>query len=303
MTASHQAAATGEQEYPATAGRAQRPIYCFSHIQKAAGTSVEAIMRRHFGVRHMVVNPPRGWIYRSHDLAADVRLNPLAASISSHWLRPFVDFDDWEERLVWYTFLREPIARVLSHYQYHVERMGVTRPLRAWLDDPLQQNWQTRFLAGEPDVGAAKQILAGRYAAVGLTERFDESMVLVRRLLGIARLRLWYGKPHNVAVSSARKEQVRREYEEIRDDVRERNRLDLELYDFAVRELYPRQVSAFGGAEALGEAVVRIKAEQPRASDRLRELTFLAFRRGVHLPVQRLRHGAAVRRNDPDERR
>jgi hypothetical protein len=261
-------------------------------------------MRRHFGVRHMLVNPPRGWIYRPRDLAADLRINPLLSSISSHWLRPFVDFGPWQHRLVWYTFLRHPISRLLSHYQYHVERMGVTKSLRAWLlDDPLQQNWQTRFIAGSPDLDAARQILAERYTVVGLTERFDESMVLLRRFMGIDHLNLWYGAPHNVALSAQRKQEVRREYEEISQLVLDLNQLDIALYEFAEGQLYPRQIASFGGVDQLNGAVAQAKDEQRRGIDRLRELSFLAYRRAVHLPVQRMRNRMAVRRGEPDERR
>jgi len=278
-----------------------RPLYCFSHVQKAAGTSVDVVMRRHFGIGHMLVNPAIGWTYKPRDLAADLRLNPLTRSISSHWLRPFVDFGAWNERMIWYTFLRDPIARVLSHYQYHVERMGVTKSLQNWILDE-EQNWQTRFLAGAPDLDAAKRILTTRYAMVGLTERFDESFVMLRALLGIDNLCLWYGHPRNVAASRERRERIHREFETFRDLVLELNQLDIELYAFALREIYPRQVAAFGGEQQLKSQTQEAKLEGRDRVASLREMSFLAYRRAFHLPVQHIRNGLARIRNEPDER-
>ena len=244
--------------------RRNAPIACFSHVQKAGGTTVEAVMRRHFGVRHMLVNPPRGWIYRREDLAADLRLNPWARSICGHWLRPFVDFGEFEPRLRWYVFLREPISRFLSHYRYHVERMGTTAPFPRWSRSRIQQNWQTQFLAGEQDVEAAKQILASRYDAVGLLEDFDRSLLLVKRALELQDLDTYYGRPHNPANSPQRPEEIERE---VMERCYECNELDLELYRFASEELYPRQVAEYGevGLEKDLRAVSQRESDLPRS--------------------------------------
>ncbi|HET8654100.1 MAG TPA: sulfotransferase family 2 domain-containing protein [Longimicrobiaceae bacterium] len=286
-----------------TSGRGDAPIACFSHVQKAGGTTVEAVMRRHFGVRHMLVNPPRGWIYRKKDLAADLRLNPWARSIGGHWLRPFVDFGEFEDRLAWYIFLREPVSRFLSHYQYHVEHMGVTAPFEQWMEQPIQHNWQTQFLAGEQDVEAAKQILASRYRAIGLLERFDESLLLVRQALGLNGLDPWYGRPHNPAQSGEKRRSIAERY---REQCVERNQLDLELYRFARDELYPRQVAEYGEERLRKEVASEFAGRDGEHGTPVRssrELGYLLFRRAVHLPVGRVRSGIAKMRGVPDERR
>jgi hypothetical protein len=286
-------------ERSTTQMREGRVIYCFSHIQKAAGTTLEVLLRRHFGVRHLLVNPPLGWTYCAADLAADLRLNPLVRSIAGHWLRPFTDFGRFESQLRWYTFLRDPIPRVLSHYQYHVEHMGVTRPLADWLRaNPVQQNWQTRYLAGAADLDTARRTLEQRYAFVGLTERFDESLVLMRHCLGLSTMRLTYGKPHNVARSDVRKARVLEEFHAHRDVILELNALDLELYRFAVEQVYPNQIAAFGGQQLLSSSV-REEAAGAVTHGKINEIMFLAYRRAVHRPMQKLRTRKALRRGDP----
>lgn len=276
-----------------------RPIACFSHVQKAGGTTVEAVMRRHFGARHMLVDPPRGWIYRKADLAADLRLNPWTRSICGHWLRPFVNFGEFESRLLWYVFLREPVARFLSHYQYHAEQMGVTAPFRRWSRSRIQHNWQTQYLAGEQDVEAAKQILSGRYVALGLLEDFDRSLLLVRRALRLEGLDIWYGRPHNAA-NGSRREPLSSEAREL---CLECNELDIELYRFASEELYPRQLAGYGEERLEADLDAAVTGRGSEIARSRRDLEYLIFRRAVHLPFRQIRRGLARMNREPDERR
>ena len=108
------------------------------------------------------------------------------------------------------TFLREPVDRVLSHYYRHIHTEDQfraswvkTRPgarvkagsiEQAMIEMRLPQlnNLSTRFLSGHdpmaelPDsaLDDAKEHLSG-FAFVGIQERFEESVVLLQRLLGL----------------------------------------------------------------------------------------------------------------------
>ena len=121
-------------------------IIAFSHIPKTAGMTVQLLLRRHFGLRHLDL--PKGFIYTEALLSRDLRLNPLIRSLAGHSLRPFVDFGALEDRLVWYTFLCDPVKRFVSHYQHAVEKGGVQTPFDEWLREPENANWQVRMLAG-----------------------------------------------------------------------------------------------------------------------------------------------------------
>jgi hypothetical protein len=283
--------------------RGANELFLFTHVQKAGGTTVEVIMRRNFGIRHMLVHPRRGWVYERRDLVSDLRLNPLARSICSHWLRPFIDFGRYEGRLVWYTMLRRPLDRYLSHFQYHIERMDVRRSFADWIKDPIQHNLQTRLLAGEQDVEAAKQILVARYRCVGLLERFNESLLLIRHRLGLNGLRVSYERPHNTAASPRTKVAVRAQFESMIDECTERNRLDVELYDFVVRELFPRQVADYGEERLERDVQREFDAHDQTFGDTVRELTNKAYRRAVYVPVARARQELARLRGLPDTRR
>jgi hypothetical protein len=274
----------------------------FTHVQKAGGTTVEVILRRHFGVRHVQVNPRLGWRYGASDFRFDRRMNPLARSYASHWLRPFVDFGTYDDRIMWVTMLREPIARFLSHYQYAVERMGRRKSFVDWMRNPRQHDWQTRLLAGRADADAAFQILSERYRCVGLLERFDESLLLMRARIGLPQLRVNYTRPVNAAQSHRFKEQTREAFEAHRDECLEYNGQDVRLYERVAAELFPAQVATYG-AERLGrEALTEFRESPDSPADRVRNLSYIAFRRVLYLPAAGLRRRLAQLRGEPDVR-
>lgn len=93
------------------------------------------------------------------------------------------------------TMLREPVERVLSHYFYAREPRVVPEAtsLAEHVRDLVEANLQTRLLAGtfdprdRPPPGqllerARRNLRACR--VVGLSERFDESVLLMRRAFG-----------------------------------------------------------------------------------------------------------------------
>jgi Sulfotransferase family len=155
------------------------------------------------------------------------------------------------QRCEYFTILREPIARVVSVYKYilrtrdHVlhdrvatEGIPLEEYLESGMDEGQTENSQTRQLSGRQfgDLDRAALVEAKHNLeaslVVGLTERFEETFVLLRRILG---LRMPFYITRNVSppyeVSDRAVELAR-----------ERNELDFELYRFA-RELFAAQLS------------------------------------------------------------
>ena len=151
------------------------------------------------------------------------------------------------QRCEYITLVREPIARVVSYYYYilghakhwrHAELVRSGTSLNDFIRTSAErglENDQTRMLsgrgAGELDAGSlgrkaldeAKRNLE-RFLVVGLTERFDESFILIRRALG------WKFPLYVTANVSTRPKPASETAVEL---IRERNQLDLELYEFA----------------------------------------------------------------------
>ena len=150
------------------------------------------------------------------------------------------------------TVLREPVARVASLYTYilghpkhalHADLVRSNTPLEDFLRiDPSVDNHQTRMVSGRgggeltsrsaeplgPEALEEAKRNLDRFLVVGLTERFDETFILIRRALG---WKLPYYLTANVTTRPKPATQ------DALEQIRERNQLDLELYDFANERL------------------------------------------------------------------
>ena len=138
----------------------------------------------------------------------------------------------------YYTFLREPLVRCASHYQYQVQQQGKTYSFDQWIVRDLKRNPETTRIAGpNGTVRDAIQILRSRFIFVGLVEHFDESLVIFRQRVDDPRLDIWYRRKR-VAENDDIKNQLLSD-PRTRSLLVEANQLDLELYEFAAKELYP----------------------------------------------------------------
>jgi hypothetical protein len=267
-------------------------LLTFAHIPKAAGQTLIALLRRHFGLRHVDVGQRAFKGNCARDLRFDLRVYPWARSLSGHWLKPYIDFEEFNDRFVWYTFLRDPIKRFISQYQFGVERMGFRMEFEEWVSHiqatggPIR-NVQVCHMAGTEDLEAAKQIMAEKVAFVGLVERFNASLLVWRRRMGLEAegLSVAYAKPRNVGTGELA-QRIRDNFEDYRRRILEYNALDVQLHEYAMNTLWPRQVAEYGGEEALKKDV-EAEFAQPADSfgDRLRKTVGLFYRNLVYKPL------------------
>jgi hypothetical protein len=267
-----------------------RQIGAFSHIAKTGGLQVARVLQQYHGVRHMAVEPRSGHLYSADDLAWDVRVHRHVVSITGHSLRPFIDYGPLGQRLTWYTVLRQPVARLLSHFTHEVAHRDQPNDLYRWMQDTPRSNFQVRMLAGEEDLSAAIEVL-NSMAVVGLLEHLPASLVMVREALGWPGLEVVFPGKVN-ASSSHLREQTRLAAEQHMDDILAANELDLKLYEYASGILWPRQIDAVGGEERIRTT---LDAEAGRATTTSRALTkchrasYLGYRRLIQRPLGKLR--------------
>ena len=131
--------------------------------------------------------------------------------------------------------------------------MSLKEFAETWVD-----NDQTRLLAGKygaPNsetcsydelLSIAKENLAKYFAVVGITEEFDRSLILMKRILG---WRNPFYMRRNVTRARPRKREIS---QETLRAIEANNKLDLELYRYA-KKLFSR-------ADWLSESVVRERA-------------------------------------------
>lgn len=221
------------------------PIIAFCHLRKTGGLAFNSLLRRRFGAAHLDTivrylpgtrtNQP---FYTREHLRQDLLIYPRLRSISGHYLSPSVDYGDIGRRFQWIVFLRDPCQRFVSHYAHHVEKMGSQVDFVDWMENPQYHNDQVKTLAGEADLEKAKSILSRMI--VGLTERHDLSLLVIRELLP----RFRFDTSYRPIVNAARKVvDTRHLLEKHESRIREVNSLGMQLYEYAVNEIWPRQLA------------------------------------------------------------
>lgn len=220
----------------------------FIHINKTAGSTVRYILRSTFGPRHCEVEPWHArWTgppFSADDLQRLRKLYPDLESIGGHRLRGYVDLGGSGIEPVYFTFMRDPLKTCASRFQYNVQYRGKTELVfEQWIQQDWPRNAQTRMIAGKADVDEALRVIRARNIFVGLTERFDESMVLLRGLVA-NRLNIAY-KRVNVARSNTLAQELLA-HPRTHQMLVEANQADLALYDCVRSELYPALQRDYG---------------------------------------------------------
>ncbi|UCE58879.1 MAG: sulfotransferase family 2 domain-containing protein [Phycisphaerales bacterium] len=221
-------------------------MLAFVHIEKAAGTTMNLILHRSFGLRHCDV---QSWHHRRGLFtASDYRrlrwLYPGLMSVAGHYVQPYSDLESARPDTRYYTILREPLMRCASHYQYQVQHMNIEAGFEEWIANPEFRDFQTRKLVGSDDLDAAIRVLTEKLLFVGLVERFDESLVMLRRKAGIRRFDIRYTR-ERVAENNTIKRRILDDPDSYKLLV-EANRVDAELYRFVAEELMDRQRREYG---------------------------------------------------------
>jgi hypothetical protein len=229
----------------------------FIHINKTAGRTVRYILRSSFGLRHCEVepwhapgtNPP----FSTHDLRRLRKLYPHLESIAGHRVTGYVDLQENGTEFRYFTFMRDPLKTCASRFQYNVQYRGKKNLVfEEWIQRDWPRNHQTKMIAGVADVDEAIRIIQAKHVFVGLTEHFDESMVLLKGLMA-NNLNISY-RPVNVARRNTLAESLL-STESTRQMLIEANQADLELYRFVRQELYPTYRQEYG--PSLEENVAR----------------------------------------------
>ena len=234
-------------------------MLAYIHIQKTAGQTARSILRKNFGTRHcdLPVNPARinsrviSWIRRCY---------PEPDALSGHAVVPGGVLELYENARV-FTILREPIARAISHYQFSNRRLIDPEPLAKWVS--VNTNRQVRALAGEENLDKAIEFLETRVGFTGLTEQFDESLILFRKWVNRDLFDIGYA-PVNVASKNEIRQKIMSNESQFAL-IQESNQLDTKLYDYVKSEIYPRQKIEFG--PGLAEATASFKRSLPGAGN------------------------------------
>lgn len=230
----------------------------FLHIPKTAGSTLLRIIERQYHPEEIYS------LYLRQDFRAFEGLSE-ARKAEIRIYRGHMMFG-WDQRLsrpaTYFTILRDPVERALSyyyftrknpeHHHYDLIRSG-DLSLAEYLESQeelMMDNGQTRMLCGgyyimeygrlsREALEAAKTNLRQNIEVAGLTERFDETLLLLKKAFGWGNV--FYAR-QNVVRKRPRREELSPDTLAV---IHKYNRLDTELYQFA-QTLFEEQVRKQG---------------------------------------------------------
>lgn len=230
----------------------QLPQFIFLHIRKTGGQTLKRILTRHYPLESIFVthNGEEKFLNALKNLPAQEK--ETIQCVFGHM--PFGLHSCFTARMPYVTLLRDPVERILSTYFFakenifrlpdeHRKIQNYTLKEFVSLDIPQTSNYQTGVLCGAVqrvdalfDVGArlpanalsaAKENIKNFFMFVGVTERFDESLLVLRAICGWKDIRYY---KRNTTTNRPAANEISKD---ILDSIRKKNDLDIELYSFA----------------------------------------------------------------------
>lgn len=178
--------------------RPSREILVFLHISKTAGSTVRRILQESFG--QGLIELYDSLSMRAFTQKESIFLGETFANcqcMTSHnFCLPLKAQEGGKVSLLPFTFLRNPVERVISEYYYALSRSQrglikrqVPNNFIDWFQKDLDNkgfrissNLQRDIIA-YGDTSVALTRIKGELLFTGITERFDESLVLLRQIL------------------------------------------------------------------------------------------------------------------------
>ena len=228
----------------------QQNSLLFIHIPKAGGSTLNSIIQRHYDLDSIFKingNCPKASIDKFKNLTeAERKRIKLVNGHMSFGLHDFLP-----NASTYITMLRHPVERIISHYYYvlrtpnhylHDKVTSQNMNLKDYISSGISQeleNDQTRLLSGigqknfnldrssNDMLEAAKRNLTEKFVVVGLTEKFDETLILLQEKLGFKHI-LYIEK--NVTKDRPKIQNISEETAKL---IKQKNQLDIELYKYA----------------------------------------------------------------------
>lgn len=223
----------------------KRKLLAFVHMERAAGTTLNYILRRNFLLRHVDVRPlsaKSNRTFRPRDLARTLRINPALICISGHSVVPWSGLETVAPNIEYITMLRDPVARYVSHYMYWIEKKKMEIDFEKFLDIEQLHNLQTKRIAGSADIDKAKECLKNKFLAVGVLHKYDEFLMILSKKLRLTGFDSRYIR-RNASKAAGTKNRLAETYQ---DQITRRNELDIALYDWVCEHILPAQEQMYG---------------------------------------------------------
>jgi len=225
------------------------PVYI--HMEKCGGMSLHHALR--YALPGYEVLQPwwywsneQGNYFSANELRLFLRLHPVLKGVGGHTTRSYANYEEVVGSPVFYfTFLREPVARYLSHLNHQVNKMGVAWTVEEFINETKFNNLMTRRIAGCDDIDLAKRRLKDDFGMVGLFESYDRSLVILSDMIFGVPDALHY--EHMNDSESEAKVRFSDLSPESQAMIVENNALDIALYEWAKTDLFPTYTDGYVG--------------------------------------------------------
>lgn len=261
-------------------------MLAYIHVAKTGGQTVETMLANSFGAAYCTAPEWRrnldddagadGFVvpkFQADDLRRLRRLCPWIKCIGGHPVTLWSEFDQVVPT-TWFSMIREPLARGASHFQYNLnDTSSAPREWDQWVQWPVHHNHQVKMFSPEGTADDAIRRISENNVFVGLTEKFDESLVILKKLV-VPNLNISYRRTNTASDNSRAKkvladprmtEQLKTMYQE-----------ELPLYEFVSQQWYPRFAKEYGPTLAADVKIFQKERES-------------GFRRWIYL-MSRLNH-------------
>ena len=154
----------------------------FVHIYKTAGSSFRSILTNNFGKNHITVNFTNEPVYEftKEEFERIHKLNPKFQALSTN----HIDISDLDRNnFVIVSFIRDPFRQVVSHFKQLI-KLDIEKNNKDHFKSFAKRhlNAQTNILLGNKKVYSQTfERVFNSYTFIGLTEEFDESLVVFKK--------------------------------------------------------------------------------------------------------------------------
>lgn len=163
--------------------------------------------------------------------------------ISGHSLRPWVNFEQYEQRFRWVTFIRDANERFISLY-VHQQTGNDPRhkmDIRDWANKFNRKNGMVRFISGENNLNKAIDILETKNIYVGDSQHLTRSLAEISTLICDGKLPTKEAPQKMLNRDQSLKDEITSNYYLYSDCIDENNELDRKLVDYVREKIIPQQ--------------------------------------------------------------
>ncbi len=126
-----------------------KDLLVFIHVKKTGGISLQRLLSDQFGDKFFGGHTHSALKHASANPIEKSQLSklPSGACICKHWT--YDDFSSIHNRAKFITIVRDPVSRIISHYNFYLQHHPKGQSFVKYIRDPKNINVYSRFLPGD----------------------------------------------------------------------------------------------------------------------------------------------------------